>query len=131
MARAGLALLPFATLGLLCPVPSLVIAVRRRRRADWTAFAVFGAVWVSWVLQLATTPDTTHGIRFAADVLLIGLSTAGAGAHAWWAWPAARQSPDADGKSAYRDLPGGVPRTPGGTDGAEGHNGPQAQGEQQ
>ncbi|MFC0846016.1 MULTISPECIES: hypothetical protein [Streptomyces] len=100
-ARAGLALLPFASLGLLCPVPSLVIAVKRHRSADWVAFAVFCAVWVSWVLQLATTPDTTHGMRFAADVLLIGLSTAGAAAHAWKAWPAARQSPnDENGKSA-------------------------------
>ncbi|MEV6547815.1 hypothetical protein AB0M57_03790 [Streptomyces sp. NPDC051597] len=99
-ARAGLALLPFATLGLLCPVPSLVIALRRRRSADWAAFAVFGAVWVSWVIQLATTPDTTHGTRFAADVLLIGLSTAGAAAHAWRAWPAARKSPNENGESA-------------------------------
>ncbi|WP_369376222.1 hypothetical protein [Streptomyces sp. cg36] len=86
----GLALLPFVTLGLLCPVPSLVVAVKRHRAADWVAFAIFCAVWVSWVVQLATTPDDTHGTRFAADVLLIGLSTAGAAVHGWLAWPTAR-----------------------------------------
>ncbi|MGR6968186.1 hypothetical protein ACU639_00950 [Streptomyces cynarae] len=90
--RAALTALPVISLGFLCPVPSLVIALRRRGRADWWAFAVFSAVLVAWVTELAMTPEDTHGLLFAADLLLILLSTVGASVHAWTAW--ARQSDD-------------------------------------
>ncbi|MFE9765894.1 hypothetical protein ACFYPC_15425 [Streptomyces sp. NPDC005808] len=85
--RAGLAAIPVASLGLLCPVPSLVIALRRGSRADWTAFGVFCAVLVAWLMELAFTPETTHGLEFADDLLLILLSMAGAAVHAWTVWP--------------------------------------------
>ncbi|GGP84676.1 hypothetical protein [Streptomyces melanogenes] len=90
--RAGLALVPFATLGLLCPVPSFVIALRRRRASDWVAFAAFCAVWACWVAQNAMTAEDTYGVEFAADVLLLALSTAGAAVHAWVAGPTGRGS---------------------------------------
>ncbi|MCX4575468.1 hypothetical protein OHB41_20195 [Streptomyces sp. NBC_01571] len=64
--RAGGAAVPVVSRGLLCPVPSLVIAPRRGSRAE-----------------LALTPDTTHGGEFAADVLLILLSMVAASVHAW------------------------------------------------
>ncbi|WP_234443320.1 hypothetical protein [Streptomyces cellulosae] len=85
--RAGFAVLPVVSLGLLCPVPSLVLALRRRARADWWAFAGFSAVLVAWVTELALTPDDTHGVLFASDLLLILLSMAGASLHAWTVWP--------------------------------------------
>ncbi|MEV7151653.1 hypothetical protein AB0O05_34715 [Streptomyces sp. NPDC093084] len=85
--RAGLAALPVVSLGLLCPVPSLVLALRRGSRADWWVFAGFGAVLAAWVADLALTPDTTHGPLFALDLLLILVSMAGASAHAWTVWP--------------------------------------------
>lgn len=85
--RAAAAALPLFTLGLLCPVPSLVLALRRRDRADWWAFAGFSAVLAAWITELALTPVDTHGMLFAADLLLILLSMAGASLHAWTAWP--------------------------------------------
>lgn len=85
--RAGFAALPVVSLGLLCPVPSLVLALRRRTRADWLVFAGFSAVLVAWLTELALTPDDTHGALFGVDLLLITLSMAGASAHAWRAWP--------------------------------------------
>ncbi|MER5429273.1 hypothetical protein [Streptomyces sp. NPDC002588] len=86
-ARIGFAALPVVSLGLLCPVPSLVLALRRRTRADWWAFAAFSAVLTAWGTELALTPVDTHGPLFALDLLLIALSMAGAAAHAWRAWP--------------------------------------------
>lgn len=86
-ARAGFAVLPLVSLGLLCPVPSLVLALRRRARADWWAFAAFSTVLAAWVTDLGLTPDDTHGMLFASDLLLILLSMVGASAHAWKAWP--------------------------------------------
>ncbi|MDQ0961318.1 MULTISPECIES: hypothetical protein [unclassified Streptomyces] len=86
-ARVGFALLPVLSLGLLCPVPSLVLALRRRSRADWWAFVAFSAVLAAWVTELSLTPVDTHGALFALDVLLIALSTAGAATHAWRTWP--------------------------------------------
>ncbi|MEU6139194.1 hypothetical protein ABZ848_02415 [Streptomyces sp. NPDC047081] len=85
--RAGFAALPVLSLGLLCPVPSLVLALRRRARADWLAFGGFSAVFVAWLTDLGLTPDDTHGALFGVDLLLITLSMAGAAAHAWTAWP--------------------------------------------
>lgn len=85
--RAGFAVLPVVSLGLLCPVPSLVLALRRRRRADWWAFAAFSAVLVAWVTELGLTPDDTHGVLFASDLLLILLSMVVASVHAWTVWP--------------------------------------------
>ncbi|MFI1167108.1 hypothetical protein ACH4UM_26800 [Streptomyces sp. NPDC020801] len=85
--RAVLAALPVVSLGLLCPVPSLLIALRRRGRADWWAFVAFSAVLAAWVAELALTPEDTHGLLFATDLLLILLSMAGASVHAWKVWP--------------------------------------------
>ena len=85
--RAGFAVLPVVSLGLLCPVPSLVLALRRRTRADWLAFAGFTAVLVAWITEIALTPVDTHGALFGVDLLLVTLSMAGASAHAWTAWP--------------------------------------------
>lgn len=85
--RAGLAAVPVVSLGLLCPVPSLVIALRRGGRADWGVFGAFCLVLVAWLVELALTPDTTHGGEFAADVLLILLSMVAASVHAWKVWP--------------------------------------------
>ncbi len=88
--RLLLAALPVVSLGLLSPVPSLVIAVRRGARADWSAFAAFTAVALAWVMQIALTPEETHGLQFAADLLLLLLSTAGAAVHCLIAWPSAK-----------------------------------------
>ncbi|WP_234533442.1 hypothetical protein [Streptomyces shenzhenensis] len=85
--RVGFAALPVLTLGLLCNVPSLVLALRRRTRADWWAFAGFSAVLAAWVTDVGLTPDDTHGLLFMADLLLILLSMAGASLHAWMMWP--------------------------------------------
>ncbi|MFC3572797.1 hypothetical protein ACFOZ0_05790 [Streptomyces yaanensis] len=85
--RAGVAALPLVSLGLLCSVPSFLLALRRGGRADWWAFGAFSVVLVAWVLELALTPETTHGALFAADLLLILLSMAGASVHAWTVWP--------------------------------------------
>ncbi|SEE28551.1 hypothetical protein SAMN05216489_06085 [Streptomyces sp. 3213] len=85
--RAGFAVLPVVSLGLLCPVPSLVLALRRRTRAAWLAFAGFTAVLAAWITELALTPVDTHGALFGVDLLLVTLSMAGASAHAWRAWP--------------------------------------------
>ena len=85
--RVGFAALPVLSLGLLCPVPSLVLALRRRTRADWLAFAGFTAVLAAWITEVALTPVDTHGVLFGVDLLLITLSMAGASAHAWTAWP--------------------------------------------
>lgn len=87
--RMLLAALPVISLGLLCPVPSLVIAVRRGSRADWSAFAAFTAVAGAWMLQIALTPVETHGFQFAADLLLLALATGGAALHCLLAWPSA------------------------------------------
>ncbi|WP_455351352.1 hypothetical protein [Streptomyces sp. SYSU K217416] len=94
--RVLLAALPVASLGLLSPVPSLVIAVRRGARADWSAFAAFTAVALAWILQIAFTPEETHGFQFAADLLLLLLSTAGAAVHCLLAWPPAEAAGSAE-----------------------------------
>jgi hypothetical protein len=85
--RVGVAAVPVVSLGLLCPVPSLVIALRGGSRADWGAFGAFCLVLAAWVVELALTPDTTHGAAFATDALLILLSMVGASVHAWTVWP--------------------------------------------
>ncbi|MGW3101189.1 hypothetical protein [Streptomyces sp. NPDC001100] len=85
--RAGFAVLPVVSLGLLCPVPSLVLALRRRTRTAWLAFAGFTVVLAAWITELALTPVDTHGALFGVDLLLVTLSMAGASAHAWRAWP--------------------------------------------
>ncbi|MFD3455334.1 hypothetical protein ACFWVC_24565 [Streptomyces sp. NPDC058691] len=93
-ARAGAAALPVVSLGLLCPLPSLLIALCRGRREDWTAFAVFSLGLVAWVLDLALTPESTHGPEFAVDLLLILLSMVVAPVHAWTFWPSAGAAAD-------------------------------------
>ncbi|MBC2869138.1 hypothetical protein [Streptomyces mexicanus] len=88
LVRAGLTALPLLSLGLLCPVPSLVMAVRGRGGGGrWWACAAFSAVLAAWLTELALTPEDTHGLLFANDLLLILLSTVGASVHAWTAWP--------------------------------------------
>ncbi|MEV0742700.1 hypothetical protein AB0I51_43845 [Streptomyces sp. NPDC050549] len=85
--RTGFTVLPVVSLGLLCNVPSLVLALRRRSRADWWAFAGFSAVLVAWITDLGLTSDDTHGVLFTLDMLLILLSMMGASVHAWMVWP--------------------------------------------
>ncbi|MFD8915091.1 hypothetical protein [Streptomyces sp. NPDC059575] len=85
--RAGAAALPLLSLGLLCPVPSLLLALRRRTRADWWAFAGFSVVLIAWTAEIELTPVDTHGVLFAVDLLLILLSMVGASLHAWAVWP--------------------------------------------
>lgn len=85
--RAVLAALPLVSLGLLCPVPSLILAVRRRRGADWWAFGAFSLVLAAWITWVQLTPDHTHGLSFVVDLTLIALSMGGASLHAWTAWP--------------------------------------------
>ncbi|MGH1555887.1 hypothetical protein ACRAWF_40845 [Streptomyces sp. L7] len=46
-------MLPVVSLGLLCPVPSLVLALRRRTRADWLAFGGFTAVLAAWITEFS------------------------------------------------------------------------------
>ncbi|MEU9200061.1 hypothetical protein [Streptomyces sp. NPDC048332] len=91
--RVLLAAVPVVTLGMLSFVPSLVIAARRRRAADWLACAGFTAANVAWVLWAALTPEETQGAEFAADLLLVLVTMPGAAAHAlfagsWWRTPA-------------------------------------------
>ncbi|MFF7213161.1 hypothetical protein ACFZAU_21890 [Streptomyces sp. NPDC008238] len=97
-ARLGAAAVPVVSLGLLSPLPALLIALRRGRRADWTAFGVFCLVLVAWALDLALTPESTHGPEFAVDVLLILLSMVVAPVHAWKFWPVAGAA-DTDGRT--------------------------------
>ncbi|THA22996.1 hypothetical protein E6R18_31555 [Streptomyces sp. A1277] len=80
-----LAAVPVVTLGMLSFVPSLVIAARRRRAGDWAALAGFAAANVAWVLWAALTPEETRGAEFAADLLLVLVTTLGAAAHALFA----------------------------------------------
>ena len=107
--RVGFAALPVLSLGLLCPVPSLVLALRRRTRADWLAFAGFTAVLAAWIAEIALTPVDTHGVLFGADLLLITLSMAGASAHAWTAWP--RRAGQRERRWRRLDAQGGEPAT--------------------
>lgn len=79
--RVLLAAVPVVTLGMLSFVPSLVIAARRRRPGDWAAFAGFAAADAAWVLWAALTPEETRGAEFAADLLLVLVTTLGAAAH--------------------------------------------------
>ncbi|MGN9756673.1 hypothetical protein [Streptomyces sp. SD31] len=79
--RTALAAVPVLTLGMLAAVPSLVLAVRRGTRADWLAAVVFTAVNVAWVAQTLLTPVETHGLQYAADVLLLFVATVGATLH--------------------------------------------------
>lgn len=90
--RLLLAAVPVVTLGMLSFVPSLVIAARRRRAGDWAAFAGFAATNVAWVLWAALTPEETRGAEFAADLLLVLVSTLGAAAHGLLAGPSWRMS---------------------------------------
>src|SRR5437899_2178701 len=60
VSRGLLALVPLGSLGLLCPVPSAVLAARRRGRADWVAFAGFTVLWVVWA-GMEDASLATHG----------------------------------------------------------------------
>jgi hypothetical protein len=85
--RVAFAAVPVLSLGLLCPLPSLFLALLRGSRADWLAFGAFSAVLAAWITELSLTPDETHGALFLADVLLVLLSMLGASLHAWRTWP--------------------------------------------
>ena len=76
--RAALGLVPVISVGLLSPVPSVVIAARHRRRADWVALAGFTLTWVLWVAALAEWPDGGTGLEFAATFVLLIVNTVGA-----------------------------------------------------
>ncbi|MGY3202181.1 hypothetical protein [Streptomyces sp. TE5632] len=86
--RTLLAAVPVATFGVLGPLPSLVIAIRRRGRTHWLLCGLFTAVTVAWLLDIAFTPEETHGLSFGVDLLLLLLTTAGAAVHCLFAWPA-------------------------------------------
>ncbi|MEU8505667.1 hypothetical protein AB0C40_13265 [Streptomyces brevispora] len=90
--RVLLAAVPVVTLGMLSFVPSLVVAARRRRASDWLVCAGFTAANVAWVIWAALTPAETRGAEFAADLLLVLLTTLGAAAHALFAGSGRRTS---------------------------------------
>ncbi|MEW2634828.1 hypothetical protein AB0903_25090 [Streptomyces sp. NPDC048389] len=98
--RVLLALVPVATLGLLSPVPALVIAVRRRTASAWLVFAGFTALAAAWLVQVERTPDETHGVQFAADLVLLLACTVGAAVHCLLA----RSAPDREPGSRPVDL---------------------------
>lgn len=86
--RLLMGVVPLVTLGVFGFVPSAVMAVRRCRAADWSAFVTFAALSAAWVFRIAFTPDETHGVGFAVDFLLLVATTLGAAAHALFVWPA-------------------------------------------
>ena len=86
VSRCLLALVPLGSVGLLCPVPSAVVAARRRRRADWVAFAGFTVLWLLWIADLAESPDGGTGLAFAGIFVLLVVSTVGAALHSLLAW---------------------------------------------
>ncbi|MFD6278536.1 hypothetical protein ACFWFI_23665 [Streptomyces sp. NPDC060209] len=88
MPRVLVAVVPLVTLGMLAFVPSLVIALRRRRAADWLVCAGFTAVTTAWLAWAVLTPVETHGPGFAVDLLLLLGTTLGAAAHAVFGWHA-------------------------------------------
>ncbi|MGW1124989.1 hypothetical protein [Streptomyces sp. NPDC002526] len=90
--RVLLAAVPLVTLGMLSFVPSLVLAARRRRAGDWAAFAGFASANVAWLLWAALTPEETQGAEFAADLLLVLVTTLGATAHGLFAGASWRMS---------------------------------------
>ncbi|MGR6970889.1 hypothetical protein ACU639_15020 [Streptomyces cynarae] len=87
LSRAALAAVPLLSLGMLGAVPSLVLAFRRGTRADWLAALVFSVVNVAWLFQVMLTPVDTHGLQYAADVLLLSASTLGAALHCLFVRP--------------------------------------------
>ncbi|MEW1721107.1 hypothetical protein [Streptomyces sp. NPDC093109] len=88
--RTALATVPVLSLGTLGFVPSLVIAARRRERADWIIGALFGAATIGWILRIALTPVDTEGLSLLADFLLLLVSTLGASVHGLLAYPSHR-----------------------------------------
>ncbi|MGW2508670.1 hypothetical protein ACWC0A_04395 [Streptomyces scopuliridis] len=48
---------------------------------------MFTAVTVGWVVQIAMTPEETHGLAFVADFWLLLLSTVGAALHCLFSYP--------------------------------------------
>ncbi|MCS0637854.1 hypothetical protein NX801_19740 [Streptomyces sp. LP05-1] len=79
--RLLLALVPVVSLGLLGALPSLVLAWRTGRRAEWLAAVGFTAVTVAWLFEAVLTPEETHGAAFGLDLLLMSAATVGAAAH--------------------------------------------------
>lgn len=84
--RGALILVPLVSVGLLSPVPSVVLAARHRRRADWAAVAGFTLTWVLWVAVLTEWPDGGTGLEFAATFVLFVVNTVGAALHCLLAW---------------------------------------------
>lgn len=76
-----MALIPIASLGLLAPAPSLVLAARHRNQADWAVFGAFTLAWLMWIAALIAWPDGGTGVEFAATALLLALTTGGAAMH--------------------------------------------------
>ena len=79
--RIFLILVPVWSVGLLSPVPSLLLAVRRHKPADWAAFAGFTVAWMLWVTVLAYWPDEGSGVQFAGSFMLLMVHTVGAALH--------------------------------------------------
>ncbi len=92
--RVLMALVPVLSLGLLCAVPSVVMAIRHRSRANGIACGFFAAVTVAWVVDLGLTPESAHGLEFVGDTLLELVSMAGAAVHCLLAWPGSRPGPE-------------------------------------
>ncbi|WP_240138344.1 hypothetical protein [Streptomyces sp. MUM 178J] len=88
--RVLLAAVPVASLGMLCPVPSLLIALRRQARAHWLICAGFSVIWLAWMAQALLTPVDADGLVFLMDVLLLLLATLGPAAHCLVFWRPAR-----------------------------------------
>ncbi|QKW21290.1 hypothetical protein HUT16_21500 [Kitasatospora sp. NA04385] len=70
---ALLALIPVLTLGLLGMVPSMVLAVDRRRTADKVGAAVFGLMQVALFISLGLTPNGEPIDNLTAGLLLLPL----------------------------------------------------------
>lgn len=92
LSRPVLAAVPVVSLGMLGAVPSMALAFRQGARADWLAALVFAAVNVAWLAQAVLTPVDTHGLQYAADVVLLLGSTVVASLHYLWRSTSASKS---------------------------------------
>ncbi|WP_033218748.1 hypothetical protein [Kitasatospora phosalacinea] len=70
---ALLALIPVLTLGLLGTVPSMVLALDRRRRADKIGAAVFGLMQVALFVSIGLTPKDEPIDNLTGGLLLLPL----------------------------------------------------------
>lgn len=90
--RVLLSLVPVLSLGLLCAVPSLVIAVRQRSWAGWAGFGCFTAVTIAWVINTEFHKFDSSAWASVANVLLLLLATVGPMLHCLLTRTATKQS---------------------------------------